>query len=93
MKILAHYNYLFKKGELVYINDPILKIKGLARVIQTCYLTRLPKSELSYDWNYNLVFPQINVKFEDLGLRYSKINYPANEFKYISKLVKIKLCK
>jgi hypothetical protein len=92
MKILAHYNYLFKKGELVYINDPILKIKGLARVTATCYLDRLPKKELGYGWSYELPFPQILVKFEN-DTRTQTVNYPCNEFKFISKLVKVKSCK
>lgn len=90
MKIFAQYNYLFKKGELVYINDPILKIKGLARITDVCNLHRLPKKELSYIWNYNLPFPQISVQFENDKYE-REINYSCNEFKFISKLVKTKM--
>lgn len=84
MNILAQYNNLFKKKELVYINDPILKKKGLATVIDTCYLAALPKGELSYDWSYDHNFPQIIVIFEG---ETKKIMYPCNEFKYIFKLI------
>ncbi len=82
--IQAEYNYLFEKDELIYIDDPILKIKGLAKVINTCYLDRLPKGELSYDWQYDKPFPQILVKFVNHKEK-RNVNYPCDEFKYISK--------
>jgi len=87
MNILAQYNNLFKKDELVYIEDPILNIKGLAKVVNTCYLSELPKSELPYGWRYGLNFPQIIVHFENEKDPKAHVLYPCDEFKYIKKLI------
>lgn len=86
IKIHAEYNYLFEKQELVYIDDPILKIKGLATIINTCYLDRLPDSELLYTWSYDKPFPQILVHFEYEKNSKQNVMYPCDEFKYIFKL-------
>ncbi len=87
MNILAQYNNLFEKDELVYIEDPILNIKGLAKVIKTCYLSELPKSELTWDWMYGKNFPQIIVHFENQTNPRKHVLYPCDEFKYIKKLI------